>query len=243
MKKVVIVDDEAAGRQLIQEYLADYPQMVVLAECNNGVDAIKVINKFQPDLVFLDIQMPGLTGFEVLAHLEQMPQIIFSTAYDDYALKAFEVHALDYLLKPYTKERFAEAMKRINAMQAGYLEQLQDLAKNFQKPETFPNKILVQGGSKLIAVEVADIFWIDADGDYSRLITSKQNYLSNFGISRLQEKLNPEIFIRVHRSSIININFVKEVYKHAASYDIVMINGDIVKVSRSYLGNIKKLTF
>ncbi|MEX0362162.1 MAG: LytR/AlgR family response regulator transcription factor, partial [Allomuricauda sp.] len=106
MKKVIIADDENAGRVLIKEYLQDYPDLVLISEVNNGVDAIAEINKFKPDLVFLDIQMPGKTGFEVLNHLEEIPKIIFSTAYDEYALKAFEVHAIDYLLKPYTKERF-----------------------------------------------------------------------------------------------------------------------------------------
>ncbi|MEM6699609.1 MAG: response regulator, partial [Bacteroidota bacterium] len=97
MKKVIIIDDESAGRKLIQQYLTDYPNLILVGEANNGVDAIKIINEFKPDLIFLDIQMPGLTGFEVLPHLEEIPQIIFSTAYDHYALKAFEVHAVDYL--------------------------------------------------------------------------------------------------------------------------------------------------
>mgnify|MGYP001796742760 FL=1 len=115
MKKVLIADDEKAGRILIKEFLEDYPDLVLIAEVNNGVDAINEINRFKPDLVFLDIQMPGKTGFEVLNHLEEIPNIIFSTAYDEYALKAFEVHAVDYLLKPYTKERFRTAVERLNS--------------------------------------------------------------------------------------------------------------------------------
>ena len=113
MRKVIIVDDESAGRQLIKEYLEDFPELILLGEANNGVDAVKIINEFKPDLVFLDIQMPGMTGFDVLTHLEELPQIIFSTAYDQYALKAFEVHAVDYLLKPYTKDRFKVAVERL----------------------------------------------------------------------------------------------------------------------------------
>ena len=113
MKKVIIVDDEKSGRKLIKEYLADFKDLILLDEANNGVDAVKIINKFKPDLVFLDIQMPGMTGFDVLTHLDEIPQIIFSTAYDEYALKAFEVHAVDYLLKPYTKERFAKAIEKL----------------------------------------------------------------------------------------------------------------------------------
>ena len=100
MQKIIIIDDEAAGRQLIREYLEDFPDLIVIGEANNGVDAIRLIREFKPDLIFLDIQMPGLNGFDVLTRLDEMPLVIFSTAYDKYALKAFEVHALDYLLKP-----------------------------------------------------------------------------------------------------------------------------------------------
>ena len=114
MKKVLIADDEKAGRTLIKEYLQDFPDLVLIAEVNNGVDAITEINRFKPDLVFLDIQMPGKTGFEVLTYLEEIPSVIFSTAYDEFALKAFEVHAVDYLLKPYTKERFKQAIERLS---------------------------------------------------------------------------------------------------------------------------------
>ena len=113
MRKVIIVDDEVAGRKLIKEYLTDFPDLVLLAEANNGVDAVNVINEYKPDLVFLDVQMPGMTGFDVLTHLEELPQIIFSTAYDKYAIKAFEVHAVDYLLKPYTKQRFKIAVEKL----------------------------------------------------------------------------------------------------------------------------------
>lgn len=243
MQKVIIVDDEAPARSLIKEYLSDYPELVVLEECNNGVDAVNAINNFKPSIVFLDIQMPGLNGFEVLTHLEELPHIIFSTAYDQYALQAFEVHALDYLLKPYTKERFAQAIKRTKNVSTDYLSQLQNLAESLNTSNTYPENILVSSKNKLVAVQVADIIRIEAEGDYSKLVTASGNFLSNYGISQMEQKLNPQLFIRVHRSAIININYVKEVFKHPASYDIVMNNKDVVRVSRSYLDNIKKLTF
>jgi len=243
MQKVIIVDDEAPARSLIREYLNDYPELVVLEECNNGVDAVNAINNFKPSIVFLDIQMPGLNGFEVLKHLEELPHIIFSTAYDQYALQAFEVHALDYLLKPYTKERFAQAIKRTKNVSTDYLSQLQNLAESLNTSTTYPENILVSSKNKLVAVQVEEIIRIEAEGDYSKLVTASGNFLSNYGISQMEQKLNPQLFIRVHRSAIININCVKEVFKHPASYDIVMNNKDVVRVSRSYLDNIKKLTF
>ncbi|CCH54079.1 Sensory transduction protein lytT [Fibrisoma limi BUZ 3] len=240
MQKVVIIDDEAASRTLIRQYLEAYPQLIVVGEANNGVDAVRQINEFRPDLIFLDIQMPGLTGFDVLKHLDEIPQIIFSTAYDQYALQAFDVHAVDYLLKPYTRERFAQAVNRISSSS---IQKIQPLAESLLSPSTYPEKILVQTGNRLLAVSVADILRIEAEGDYSNLVTNKGSFLSNYGISSLESKLNPQQFIRVHRSDIINLNFIREIQKYPSSYDVIMQNGDVVRVSRSYMDRIRELTF
>jgi two-component system LytT family response regulator len=242
MRKVIIIDDEAAGRQLIKEYLVDYPELILLGEANNGVDAVKMINEFKPDLVFLDIQMPGMTGFDVLTHLEELPQIIFSTAYDQYALKAFEVHAVDYLLKPYTKERFKVAVERLaeNTQE----NKARPLAESLlmDQPKS-PERILVQSQNKLVTIALENVIRIEAYGDYSKLVTEDKTYVSNYGISTLEEKLNSSAFIRVHRSSIINLNAVKELHKYSKSYDITMKNGDVVRVSLGYMDNIKKLMY
>ncbi|MFD1064197.1 LytR/AlgR family response regulator transcription factor [Winogradskyella litorisediminis] len=242
MKKVVIIDDESAGRQLIKQYLEDYPELILLGEANNGVDAVKIINEFKPDLVFLDIQMPGMTGFDVLTHLEELPQIIFSTAYDQYALKAFEVHAVDYLLKPYTKERFKIAVDKLK--ENVQVNNARPLAESLlMDTPKYPERILVQSQNKLVTIAVEDVIRIEAYGDYSKLVTEVKTYVSNYGISTLEEKLNESIFIRIHRSSIINLNAVKELNKYTKSYDVTMKNGDVVRVSRGYMENIKKLMF
>jgi two-component system, LytTR family, response regulator len=242
MKKVAVIDDEAAGRTLIKQYLMEYPNLIVVGEANNGVDAIKIINEFKPDLIFLDIQMPGLTGFEILQHLEEIPQIIFSTAYDKYALQAFEVHAVDYLLKPYTRERFKHAIQRIRNEEQP--NPVQPLAESLLINSThYPERILVQIGQKLINIAVTDIIWIEADGDYARLITLNGKYLSNYGISILEAKLNPNSFIRVHRSSLSNLKYIKEVQKYPSNYDVIMQNNDVVRVSRGYMDNLKKLMY
>jgi two-component system LytT family response regulator len=240
MKKVIIVDDEASGRKLIREYMSDFPELILIGEANNGVDAVKMINEFKPDLVFLDVQMPGMNGFEVLAHLEDLPQIIFSTAYDQYALKAFEVHALDYLLKPYTRDRFQQAMKRLRTEKPDHIL---PLAENILLQTKYPERIIVQSGKKYITLGTENIQRIEAWGDYSRLHTGDQIFISNFGISQLEEKLNPDIFIRVHRSAIINIHAIKEVNKFPGGYDVILKNKDVVNVSRSYLDNLRKLMF
>ena len=238
MKKVLIADDEKAGRTLIKEYLQDFPDLVLIAEVNNGVDAISEINRFKPDLVFLDIQMPGKTGFEVLTYLEELPAIIFSTAYDEYALKAFEVHAVDYLLKPYTKERFKQAIERLSADN----QKLGNLTESLLMDKTdYPSRVLVQQNKKLITTAVNEIQWVEAYGDYSKLHVGKQTFLSNFGISDLEQKLDPKKFLRVHRSSIINLDKVRELNKYGKSYDVTMLNDDVVRVSRGYMEALKKI--
>lgn len=241
MKKVIIVDDEAPARTLIKEFLQDYQELILLEECNNGVDAVKAINAFKPDLVFLDIQMPGLTGFEVLQRLEEMPQIIFSTAYDQYALEAFDVHAVDYLLKPFKQQRFDEAIRKVMKDSTNYLSQIHTLVNSLSEQEAYLINILVSVRNKLINIPTNQIIQIKAEGNYARLTTNDGSYLSSYGISKLEQRLNPQQFVRVHRSNIINITCVKEVFSYPSSYEVVMINGDVVKVSRNYLESIRKL--
>lgn len=239
----MIIDDESAGRKLIKEYLSDYPDCIVVGEANNGVDAVSLINEFKPDLIFLDVQMPGMTGFEILPHLEEIPAIIFSTAYDQYALKAFEVHAVDYLLKPYTRDRFREALQRVITKDTGG-SPLTPLAESIiMEKQHFPARILVESGNKLITIAVQDIMYIKAEGDYSRLITEDNKYLSNYGISKLEEKLNPGTFIRIHRSHIINITFIKSISKQISSYDVVMEDDALLRVSRSYMPALRKFMY
>jgi len=238
MKKVLIADDERAGRTLIKEYLQDYPDLVLVAEVNNGVDAITEINRFKPDLVFLDIQMPGKTGFEVLTYLEELPNIIFSTAYDEYALKAFEVHAVDYLLKPYTKARFKQAVERLNTESKSLGSLTENLLMNTHE---YPERVLVQQQRKLITIAVNDIDWVEAFGDYSKLHAGNTVFLSNFGITDLEQKLDPKKFLRVHRSSIINLDKVKELDKYGKTYDVTMMNNEVVRVSRGYMDALKKI--
>lgn len=249
MQKVIIIDDEAAGRLLIRQYLEAYPALIVVGEANNGVDAVRLINEFRPDLIFLDVQMPGLTGFDVLKHLDEIPQIIFSTAYDQYALQAFEVHAVDYLLKPYTRDRFAQAVARVTDPRTTNLQKIQPLAESLLANTTtgtqdrYPEKILVQTGNRLVTVTVSDILRIEAEGDYATLVTAKGHHLSNYGISALESRLDPRQFIRVHRSDIVNLNYIREIQKYPSSYDVILQNGDVVRVSRSYMEKIRELTF
>lgn len=240
--KVVLADDEAPARNLLKEYLQAYPKMNIVAECKNGIEAIGIINVLQPDLVFLDIQMPGKTGFEVLQEIEHLPQIIFATAYDRYALEAFNANALDYLLKPFTRERFDQAVKKALRPEPDGMRNLVALTESLQS-KTYPERILVEQGTKWVTLPVSEIYWLEAEGDYTKIHTARQCYLSSKGISELESRLNPQQFQRVHRSAIISLSAIKEVYREPSGPQVVLQNGVMVRVSRSYTDAIRKLIY
>jgi len=238
--KTVLVDDEAPARSLLKEYLQAWPQLQVVAECKNGIEAIGIINVLQPDLVFLDVQMPGKTGLEVLQEIEHLPRIIFSTAYDQYALEAFEANALDYLLKPYTRDRFDRSVRKV--LTEPEMPNLQALAERLQQ-KSYPDRILVEQGSKWITLAVADIHWIEAEGDYTRLHAGRHTYLSSKGIGELELKLNPQQFQRVHRSAIVAFQAIREIHREPGGPQVVLHDGTVLKVSRSYTEALRKLMY
>lgn len=223
IKKVLICDDEDDARKLILQYIADYPQLQVIQECLNGPEAVNAIDSLEPDIIFLDIQMPGLSGFQVLQNIVHVPQIIFSTAFDKYALKAFDNNAIDYLLKPYTRQRFRQAVNKLLLNTAKNIESIKNLSENLQSGYSpYPEKVLVENGNRMISLSVNDINWMEAEGDYTKLHSNEKTYLSNYGIGTLEQKLNPAIFVRIHRSAIININMVKEVFRDNNGYYVVL---------------------
>lgn len=240
--KVVIIDDEPLARNLLKEYLEAHDNYLLIAECKNGVEAVGVINAMQPDLIFLDIQMPGKTGFDVLEELEFFPKIIFSTAYDSFALKAFEVNAVDYLLKPYTKKRFDTALEKVIIESKEDLQNMADFIESVA-PKNYANRVLVQKGYKLIPILVQDIIYIEAQDDYALLYTATDSYLTNKGIGAIHEKLNPEEFIRIHRSYVVALQHVKEITKDTNGYQVVTSNHAKIKVSRTYSEVVGRLKF
>lgn len=244
LKKVIIADDEAAARTILQQYLDDYPEMEVVAQCQDGLEAVAAIDRLEPDLVFLDIQMPGLSGFQVLRQIIHVPQIIFTTAYDQYALKAFDSNAIDYLLKPYTRERFNQAVAKVLNRQGTDLARLAALTDVAGQPEQgYPERILLENGNKMISLAVQEIAYLAAEKDYTRIHTLQKNFLSNYGIGVLEQRLNPAVFIRIHRSHIVNIHHIREVYKENNDAYLVLNNDVSLKVSRGYIDNLKKLMY
>lgn len=241
-KKAIIVDDEKAARILIREYLEPHGNIEVIGECVNGPDAVAMINEQQPDIVFLDIQMPGLDGFQVLQQLEQVPQVIFTTAYDQYAIQAFDLNAVDYLLKPYNRERFDRSLAKL--LKDDSYDKLAGLVNSTAAaPGFYPEKIFVEIGNRLFNVSVGDIIYLRAEKDYTQIITSQRSYLSGYGIGALTQKLNPEMFIRVHRSFIININAVREIYRDISKTFLIMNNEEEIIVGKKYADNIRRLIY
>ncbi|MCB0521960.1 MAG: response regulator transcription factor [Lewinellaceae bacterium] len=240
--KVILIDDEGDARLMLRQYLEEFPGLTIVDECSNGLEAVTAIERHEPDLVFLDIQMPGMSGFQVLQNIVHIPQVIFSTAYDRYALKAFDHNAVDYLLKPYTRDRFAQAVnKLLLSSPSRNLHQIRALADNLQKEQTqYLDRLLVEQGNRMIALQAHEIIWIEANGDYANLHTGQKSFLSSLGLGELENRLNPAQFLRIHRSAIIGLAHILEVRKDPSGYYMDLTNGKRHKVSRSYQEALKK---
>ncbi|MFD2166713.1 LytR/AlgR family response regulator transcription factor [Thalassotalea euphylliae] len=262
----IIVDDEPLARKGLAIRLADHQDINVIAQCANGREAIEAVRAHQPDLMFLDIQMPGINGFEVLEQLiEQelpMPVVVFVTAFDQYAIKAFEVHAVDYLMKPADEARLEQALVKIreqikhkeDAEHKSKLVQLvsdvtgndqetilEELATNQEVSLSQYSDVLpIKDGGELSRVPVETILWIDAAGDYMCVHTSEGTHILRKTMKQLEEMLDPRIFIRSHRSTIVNKNYVQKFCSQLnGEYYLVMTNGKELKVSRSYKEKVK----
>lgn len=240
----LIIDDEKLARDLLMEFLEPYPDVEVVGQCSKGKDAVEKIDKLKPKLIFLDVQMPGMDGFDVLEAIEHKPYVIFTTAYDQYAIQAFDKNAIDYLLKPLDEERFKLAIKRATERIKAEQTNVEDLLMNIRSggdESKYSSHLFVQKSEKLLNLEVKDIVHLEASGDYTVLTTKTDQYLSSSGIGKLEEKLNPDTFIRIHRSTIINLNYLKEIEKHFNGGLIVkMENGKSFPVSRTYAKQIRK---
>lgn len=241
MIKCVIVDDEQLARDLLVEYLADH-EVDVMAQCSNGSEAIDRINSLDPDLVFLDVQMPGLDGFEVLEQIDNDPFVIFCTAYDKYAIKAFDENAIDYLLKPLDKKRFdravLKAIERIENEDRNFEHLIEEMTT--QKSSNYPSRLFVQKSEKLVNLPVSNIVHLEASKDYTIISTNQDQYVSSSGISKLEARLDPDSFIRIHRSTIINLDHLSEIEKQPnGGLLAIMDNAKSFPVSRSYAPEIR----
>ncbi|MDU0354858.1 LytTR family DNA-binding domain-containing protein [Paraglaciecola aquimarina] len=266
--KTLIVDDEPLARKGLAIRLAEYSNIEIIGECKNGLEALDNIPTLNPDLVFLDIQMPGLNGFQVLSKLREqahsLPLIVFVTAFDSYAIKAFEIHAIDYILKPVEDERLKAAINKVSHYlaakeQNGNHAKLAQLVADFTGsdstdilhklasgetigPRTFANVLAIKDGAEITRVPIQDVQWIDAAGDYMCVHTTARTHIMRRTMKELENNLDPKVFVRVHRSVIVNIQYVEKLVSHiSGEYHLILSNKEELKVSRSYRDRVKQM--
>jgi two-component system, LytTR family, response regulator len=240
----IIVDDEELARAVVKEHLATHEEIQVVAECANGFDAVKVAAELKPDLVFLDIQMPKLDGFEVLELLEPQPTVVFITAYDQHALRAFEVHAVDYLMKPFSPERFEEALIRAKArMSTGHPAGPQPTELSAAAKSEWPlDRLVVRDGTKVTLIPMAKLDYIQAQDDYVLLKTPEKGHLKQQTLTSLEARLDPKRFLRIHRSYIIQLDRLARLEQTPSeSWVAVLTDGTKLPVSKSGYARLKEV--
>lgn len=259
--RVLVVDDEPAAREGLLHLLATDPEVTVVGECVNGREAVAALRGTDADVLFLDVQMPGLDGFGVLraVGVDRVPVVVFVTAYDQYAIRAFEVHALDYLLKPFSDERFHEALARakehvrqgklglLGRRLAALVAELDapaaaEPAASAPPPGKYLDRLVIKSGGRVTLLRVSDIDWIDAEGDYVRVHVGRQWHLLRETMKNLESQLDPHRFVRIHRSTIVNLERVKELQPFfRGEYVLVLNEGTTLKLSRGYREHLERM--
>ncbi len=244
MKRVLLIDDEPLARMVVLEYLQDFKdQLEVLGECNDGFEGLKAIQQHQPDLIFLDVQMPKINGFEMLELVENPPSVIFTTAFDEYAIKAFETHAVDYLLKPFSKDRFNKAVEKFLAQApAQVVKETVNLLDTASQSPAQNERIVVKTGTKVKIIPVADVEYLEADDDYVSVHTKEGSYLKNKTMSFFEHTLDGSQFVRVHRSYIIKIQDITRIDPYEKDAHIAILkSGAKIPVSKTGYAKLKQV--
>jgi two-component system LytT family response regulator len=232
--RIIIVDDEMLARGVVREYLSEHADVEVVAECANGFEAVKAITELSPDLVFLDIQMPKLDGFEVAELAGSKTRYVFATAFDQYAIKAFEFHALDYLLKPFSQQRFDQALAHARANLGAGGDAVGKMVREAAGRYKPLGRVLIRDGAKVHVIATDKIEYIEAQDDYVQLRSEGKSYLKNQRMSELEEQLDAQQFLRIHRSCIVNIAFVDRIEQATKdSHVAVLKDGSRLPISRS----------
>jgi two-component system, LytTR family, response regulator len=232
MIRTIIIDDEPLARSIVAEYLQHHKDIEVVAECSNGFEGVKQIQELKPDLIFLDIQMPKISGFEMLELLDPLPGVIFTTAFDEYAVKAFDASAVDYLLKPFSQERFDQALARWRKIQ-GNNPVTQEMIQNLRPADAEENRIVVRNGLQIHIIPTEEIFCIEAFDDYVKIFTAKDYFLKKKTITHLENTLPKNDFLRVHRSHIIRLSAILKIEQYEkGSHVAVLKNERQVPLSR-----------
>ncbi|MCH2231252.1 MAG: LytTR family transcriptional regulator DNA-binding domain-containing protein [Crocinitomicaceae bacterium] len=241
MKKVIIIDDEPLARSIIKSYLSKHKDLEIIEECNNGFEGIKSIDKNKPDLIFLDIQMPKINGFEMLELIDQNPGVIFTTAFDEYAIKAFETSAIDYLLKPFTQERFDKAVQKWIFSRTSSADK-EVIANTSKKQPDEDLRIVVKEGTDIKIIPTDSVLYIEAYDDYVKIHTNQKYYVKKKTMIYYEKTLNTKDFLRIHRSYIININELTRIESYEKnSYRATLKNGAKIPISRSSYSGLKEI--
>lgn len=244
MYKALIIDDEPLARSIVKEYLKNHDEIEVLAECNDGFEGVKAIAMHQPDLVFLDIQMPKITGFEMLELVDSPPDVIFTTAFDEYALKAFESHAVDYLLKPFTKDRFDKAIQNWKARvhEDETQRPVRDLLEETAKQPDEGGRVVVKEGSTIKIIPSTEIHYIEAYDDYVKIHTKDGFHLKKKTMNYFEKVLSPADFVRVHRSYIISLDQLTRFEPmERDTYLVFLRNGTQIPMSKSGHARLREI--
>jgi len=241
--KALIVDDEELARKLLREMLGSHPEVEIAAECGNGMEAVKAAGEHRPDLLFLDVQMPKLTGFDVLELIDRdNVGVIFVTAYDQYAMKAFEVHAVDYLLKPFSRERFEAALERAKHQKPQKEVDAGELAAAARPAGEYAERIVVKDGTKVTLIPVLKLDYVEALDDYVSLVTEGRKHLKQQTLSGLELALDPKLFVRIHRSYLVNLERVTRIEPYGKDSKVaILTNGVRLPVSRAGYARLKTL--
>jgi two-component system, LytTR family, response regulator len=240
--KTLIVDDEPLARDRVKRFLRDESDLEIVGECGNGVDAVASIKQNKPDLVFLDIQMPEKNGFEVIKALsgKTLPTVVFVTAYDQYALQAFDVHALDYLLKPFTRERIHRAVTRareqIENRRIGNIdERLVSLIADLKGEKKYLERLVVKSVGRVFFLKTDEIDWIEAAGNYVKLHVGRESHMIRETMNGIEAKLDPDKFLRIHRSTVVHIDRIRELQPmFSGDYAVILRDGNELALSRNY---------
>lgn len=250
MKKTIrclIIEDEKPARDLLKVYLSDYDQIELMGEYDNGFDGLKAVNELKPDVIFLDVQMPKLTGFEMLEVLEHNPEVIFTTAYDQYAIQAFEQNAVDYLLKPFSKDRFNEAIGKLeNRMEKVQNQQdakgsIDKLKIHLAESDEKMHRVVIKKSGKIHVISTKNISYLEAQDDYVMIYTNEGKFLKQQTMKFFEKHLDSEQFVRVHRSYIVNVTNIERIEPYEKSnYILILKDGNKVPVSRSGMQVLKE---
>lgn len=243
MIKAIIIDDEPLARAVVKEYLQGFPQVEVLQECNDGFEGLKAIQQHQPDILFLDVQMPKINGFEMLELVEELPAVIFTTAFEEHAIRAFEVNAVDYLLKPFSKDRFEKALQKWLDRLAAATTAPQQTSQLLETASSSPlqsNRIVVKINGKIKIIPVQDVHYLEAADDYVKIITHEGAFLKNKTMHFFEQTLDPQQFARVHRSYMLNVNQVTRIEPYEKENHLAILRtGAKVPVSKTGYPKLK----